>query len=288
MFAITYATMIPVFVYWTIDKKNGLYVLVSYFWCMFLNPVMKLTACIYRPWIRDSQIVPAGDAIATATGYSFPSGHTSTAGPLYGGMSVICWKEKKTRWLSFFFAACVLLTGFSRNYLGVHTPQDVFVGIVISILSLIITYKMFQYLDKHPEKENLFLLIALVACAAAILYITVKPYPTDLNADGSLVVDPNKMMNDGYGDIGKVIGFILARYVEKTWVKFKSMGLNWVSIVVSIVGLVLMALIKEYMKPVLVAGIGPHWGRLVFSVIHVFYYIALFPIVFRFFGKKEQ
>ncbi len=285
MFAITYLIFIPIFVYWNLDKKSGLYVLVSYYMSMVINPLAKLTACVYRPWIRDSRILPAGDAITTATGYSFPSGHTCTAGPLSGGMAVICWKQKKTRWLSFIFAGYVFLTAFSRNYLGVHTPQDVFVGICVSIFSLIITAKVFQYLDAHPEKENLFLLIGLLICFAGIAYITLKPYPTDLNADGSLLVDPDKMMNDGYGDIGKAIGFIIGRYVEKNWVRFKNTGLSLVSILVSVAGLVLMALMKEYLRPELVALFGNHWGRLIFSVIHSFYYIALFPILFRFIRK---
>ena len=37
----------------------------------------------------------------------------------------------------------------------------------------------------------------------------------EMNEEGKLIVDPQKMMNDGYGDIGKVIGFIIARFVEK-------------------------------------------------------------------------
>ena len=37
----------------------------------------------------------------------------------------------------------------------------------------------------------------------------------DLNAEEKLIVDPQKMMNDGYGDLGKMMGFIIARYVER-------------------------------------------------------------------------
>lgn len=167
MFAVTYLILFPVYIYWNRDKRDGLYVLVSYYFCMVFTPLIKLTACIYRPWIRDSRIIPAGDSISTATGYSFPSGHTSTAGPLAGGMAVIFWKEKGMRWLSVLFAGFVLLTAFSRNYLGVHTPQDVFVGICISILSLILTAKLFAYLALHPEKENM-LLGGFVFCCLAL------------------------------------------------------------------------------------------------------------------------
>ena len=61
MFSVTYLILIPVFLYWSISKRKGLYVLVSYYFCMVITPIVKLTACIYRPWIRDSRILPAGD-----------------------------------------------------------------------------------------------------------------------------------------------------------------------------------------------------------------------------------
>ena len=67
-FAITYMILLPIFWYWNRDRRQGLYALVSYYFCMLVTPLMKLTACIYRPWIRDSRILPAGDSIKTATG----------------------------------------------------------------------------------------------------------------------------------------------------------------------------------------------------------------------------
>ena len=46
------------------------------------------------------------------------------------------------------------------------------------------------------------LLGGFVFCCLALVYITVKPYPMTLNEEGALIVDPQKMMNDGYGDLG--------------------------------------------------------------------------------------
>ncbi len=123
LFAVTYLIMIPVFVYWVVSKRKGLYTLVSYYLCCGFNAIVKLTVCAYRPWIRDARVHPAGDAITTATGYSFPSGHTVTAGPIYGGLAVVSWSWKK--FVSVILGIFLLLTAFSRNYLGVHTPQDV-------------------------------------------------------------------------------------------------------------------------------------------------------------------
>ncbi len=158
LFAVTYLILIPIFVYWCLDKKKGLYVLASYGMGIALNAVVKLTACIYRPWIRDARVLPAGDAITTATGYSFPSGHSSTASLIYGGLAVVSWNPKKTRIFAVIAIICMLITGFSRNYLGVHTPQDVCVGLTLGWISLFIMYKIFGYLAEHPEKEDLFLL----------------------------------------------------------------------------------------------------------------------------------
>ena len=175
----------------------------------------------------------------------------------------------------------VLLTAFSRNYLGVHTPQDVLVGMLVSALCLFLTVKLFKYLDQHPEKEDWLLLGGFLFCWAAIAYITFKPYPMDMNAEGKLIVDPQKMMNDGYGDLGKMMGFIIARFIEKKWIRFTPPKLSVKSVIVSAVGLVLMVLLKQHVSPLMKACLGSHWGKLLFSVIYTGYYIALFPLVIK-------
>jgi hypothetical protein len=256
---------------------------------MVVTPLVKLTACVYRPWIRDSRILPAGDAITTATGYSFPSGHTTTCGPLAGGMAVNAWREKRTRWLSPLLVMWVLLTGFSRNYLGVHTPQDVCVGLTLGWISLFIMYKIFGYLAEHPEKEDLFLLAGFIIGWLAILYITFKSYPMTYKDDGSLLVDPQKMMNDGYGDIGCLIGFCPARYIEKRWVRFKEAGFNGKGIAVSVAGLVPVYFMIKFMKKALDAALGSHFGHLTYSVIFILYVMALFPAIIKAVcGTKED
>ncbi len=284
-FAVDYLLLIPIFFYWYQDKRKGLYPLVSYYFCMFLTPIIKLTACVYRPWIRDARILPAGDSIRTATGYSFPSGHTTTAAPLAGGMAVNLWDSKKTRWLSFLFVLFILLTGFSRNYLGVHTPQDVFVAIFLSVLSLICASKLLAYLDSHPEKEDWFLLGGFLLAWAGILYISLKSYPMTLDADGKLLVDPVKMMNDGYGDLGKVIGFTAARFVEKKWVRFQPLKKGPWSLILCLIGLIPVVMLKSLVRPILTGALGNHWGKLLFSVINVFWFIALYPLVLKLLGR---
>ena len=284
LFAVTYLIMIPVFVYWVVSKRKGLYTLVSYYLCCGFNAIVKLTVCAYRPWIRDARVHPAGDAITTATGYSFPSGHTVTAGPIYGGLAVVSWSWKK--FVSVILGIFLLLTAFSRNYLGVHTPQDVFVGICESVFWLIIVAKIFTYLDEHPEKENLLLLICFIVGWLGIAYITFKPYPMDY-VDGKLLVDPQKMMNDGYGDICLLIVFPVARYIEKRWIGFQAPGLKGAGLAAGIVGLIPLFLMIKFMRPALDGVLGTHWGHFANNFIIVLYCIALWPLVIKAVSKTE-
>ena len=284
LFAVTYLIMIPVFVYWVVSKRKGLYTLVSYYLCCGFNAIVKLTVCAYRPWIRDARVHPAGDAITTATGYSFPSGHTVTAGPIYGGLAVVSWSWKK--FVSVILGIFLLLTAFSRNYLGVHTPQDVFVGICESVFWLIIVAKIFTYLDEHPEKENLLLLICFIVGWLGIAYITFKPYPMDY-VDGKLLVDPQKMMNDGYGDICLLIVFPVARYIEKKWIGFQAPGLKGAGLAAGIAGLVPLFLMIKFMRPALDGVLGTHWGHFANTFIIVLYCIALWPLVIKAVSKTE-
>ena len=65
--------------YWAYDKKFGEYLLVSFAFSRLLNSFIKLTTCVYRPWIEDSKIHPYEGALKDATGFSLPSGHATSS-----------------------------------------------------------------------------------------------------------------------------------------------------------------------------------------------------------------
>ena len=109
-------------IYWCVSKKYGNYLLMGWSANRILNGFLKVTACAYRPWIRDARIVPEADALKAATGYSFPSGHSVNAASLYGGGMI---RKEFPKILRIFFGLIVVLIAFSRIYLGVHTPQDI-------------------------------------------------------------------------------------------------------------------------------------------------------------------
>ncbi len=286
LFAVTYLVFAPAFVYWICDKKKGLFALSSYYLCVGVNAIIKLTVCAYRPWIRDARVMPAGDSITTATGYSFPSGHTATAAPIYGGLAKAYQRSKK--WISWICIALLAVTAFSRNYLGVHTPQDVLVALLEGIVSIYVMTRIFRYVEEKPEREDLLLLFEFLFAIAGLIYITYKPYPMEY-INGELIVDPRKMMNDGYGDLALLLFFPVARYIEKRWINFEPVGLNTKGLIATVCGFVPFFLIREYLNPYLISQFGSHLGKFLGNAALVTFFIALYPLVIKlFFNGKEK
>ena len=62
-------------------------------------------------------------------GYSFPSGHSQMMATV--GSAIPLWYRKNSLW--YFFIPLMFLVAFSRMYLGVHYPRDVFVGLLLGV-----------------------------------------------------------------------------------------------------------------------------------------------------------
>ena len=284
IFAISFLILIPAFIYWCKDKRVGLYVLSSYALSSVLTVIIKLTACVYRPWIRDSRIIPAGNAVRSATGYSFPSGHTSNAASIYGCLALK--SQKKHRWISFICLFMILLTAFSRNYLGVHTPQDVLAAILLGAAVVFAISKLFAYLSAHKEKENMFLAGGIVWGILALIYISLKPYPRDI-VNGELLVDPEVMMKDGFGCIGRFTALCSSRYAEKKWVRY-SPSASLKTAVLGIAGAVITMLIITFGGSPLEAILGMHWGAFAKNFIMMSFIIIIWPAVMKLIIKDND
>ena len=272
--------LLPYLIYWAVDKKWG-YRFMAALWCgEAVNGLTKLTVCAYRPWIRSDLIEPAGDSKVAATGYSFPSGHTMCATATFG--SVIAWQHKKTKWLTVFCGIMILLTMFSRNFLGVHTPQDVIVGFAETALVIFLLGKLFAWMDGNEKRICIASLAGILLVAAGLVYITLKPYPMDYDANGVLLVDPQKMMNDTFKGFGGLLGLIIGSFIERRWVHYEIPDRHPLLPVLSVAGLGILFAWKEYFAAATVIKLlGGHWGTLLAYVLMVIFAVAVWPVVIR-------
>ena len=209
---------IPAILFWCIDKRAGIFLLFNAEFGRVISELLKGTFCIYRPWFKDAAIIPAGEAMAKASVYSFPSGHTQFATAIYGGLAFFY--RKKFPLLIIPCALIVLLVAFSRNYLGVHTPQDVLTSIIFSIGLFFAAEKLFNWMGNDNERKVLFLLGGLLTCAVVFLWLYFKPYPEDF-LKGKIIVDPLTARADAFDALGFGLSFFLGWFLEERFIRFK-------------------------------------------------------------------
>lgn len=211
-------TILFCIVYWVFDKKFGTFVFFNYAGGRFVNGLIKLTACVYRPWIRDTRVLPVKGAISGATSYSFPSGHSTIATAYYGSAAFNEWKKRRV--ISVLFIILIGLTLFSRNYLGVHTPQDVIIGFAATSLVMAVNFYILKKIEEEPSRDLILLIAGIAISIAALIYFLVKSYPMDYT-DGKLLVDPEYMKLDAFDNVGVFLGFVIGWFVEHRFIRFE-------------------------------------------------------------------
>ena len=99
-----------------------------------------------RPYLAHPDLIVGK---ATSSDYSFPSGHTSLAFATATSLSL-----SLPKWYviapAFTYAAAVC---YSRMYLGVHYPTDVFAGALVGVGSTFLTWKLQKALFKNYNKK---------------------------------------------------------------------------------------------------------------------------------------
>ena len=271
-------------IYWCVSKDVGTYLLMGWSGNRILNGALKVTVCAYRPWIRDARILPYGDSINTATGYSFPSGHTMNAATVFGGGAV---RKDLPGILRIVLGVMVALVAVSRIYLGVHTPQDILVGAVCGTLVMWMTLKLMQWVKAHPEKDLLIVFIGIALAICVAVYAGVKPYPELLDAEGKLVVDGHKMANDTFKGVGWCSAFLIGWILERRFVSF-STDIPMVKRVSRVtVGLLFYYIISLILVPLVKDWVPGAAGTITSCFIQMFYVSFVFPWCIRILEKKS-
>ncbi len=278
--AVDIMPFLPFIIFWCVNKKWGYRYLLTLGISELVNGIIKLTVCAYRPWIRSSQIEPAGDSKTAATGYSFPSGHTSSATSTYG--TTVAYQRKKRKGLAVLCCVMIALTMFSRNFLGVHTPQDVLVGFVEAVVIILLVGYFQKKINGNNRTLDILSVVGVAAVIGTLIYVTQKSYPLDYDAGGKLLVDPNKMMNDCFKACGAFLGLIAGSWLERHCIHYEIPTGSKNLPIMGFVGFLIAFAWKEFFAPAtIVLALGAHWGNLVARFMLWFFVVAIWPVCIR-------
>ena len=270
------------FLYLSIDKRTGFLSLLCFNVSEIANLLVKNVCCVYRPYIKDTRLTPP----AKSTSYSFPSGHTMYATSMYGVIGA--WQQKRHKWITALCIALILVTGFARNYLGVHTPQDVIVSVVLTLLCMLLCVKLAGHIEEHPEKRMPAVLSGAAVGIAVLVFLCVKPYPMDYDAEGKLLVDPYKTQTEVFQCIGKWLGFLAGSVLDALVIRYEIPESKPVRYIGGTAGGLLCFIGAIVLRKIKTLPLGAHWGGLLVYFLFWFLMIAVIPMMIQKISEKAR
>ena len=273
--------VLALMIFWCVDKREGYYLLFVGFFGTILNQFLKLLCRIPRPWVRSDLTVVEG-AKEDAGGFSFPSGHTQNITGTLG--SVARWHRQT--WLRVLCVVLILMTSFSRMYLGVHTPWDVGVSLVIGTVLIFVFYPIVRSTADHPKRMYLLLGIMTVLSLAFTLYANLCSFEGVAAADWFNIEEGRK---NSFSLLGALLGFCVAYPLERKYVHFDEKAVWWVQAIKLLGGLAGLLLIKEGLKA-LFGLINFTWlgSNAIRYFVVVLFAALVWPMTFSRLGRLSQ
>lgn len=261
--------VIAMIVFWCVDKKKGYYLLAVGFLGTIANQFLKLIFRIPRPWVRDPNFTILEQAKEAATGYSFPSGHTQSAVGTFGSLAA----STDKKWFRWSCVILAVLVGFSRMYIGVHTPADVLVSTAIAIALVF----LLKNVTLHGTDKRMKLLIGvMIGCATAFLvFVSFWNFPTDMDTHNL-----ESGIKSAYTLFGALIGLAFVYIADKKWLNFPVEAVWWVQIMKIAVGLLLVLVVKEGLRAPLELVLPVYSARAVRYCLIVIMAGSVWPLAF--------
>lgn len=242
--------------YFAINKKIAQKVFYVVVTSMNVNGMIKTIAKVPRPF-ANGEITCVRES--TATGYSFPSGHTQTFST---SIMAIAYLLKKS-WFYILSLILIILVAFSRMYLGAHYLSDVLVG---GLLGISLAIGLSHLHDKVQNKRILYMITLLI----------LTPFAFYFAASGD-------MMSKGFfKTYGMLAGLLVSDVIEEHYPLQYDVSIIKKMIRV-LLAIVLAFAVKEGIKVLNV--FDTNTMKLIFNAIRYFFVVivpfGIFPIIIK-------
>ena len=218
---------------WCCSRKKAFAIITSLLSGLIVSQILKAIFRIPRPFQAYPELIE-GDRIETATGYSFPSGHSTTSGAFYSSIIVVAWKK----WATALCIIPIIAVPLSRLVLGVHWPLDVTVGSLIGLAAgCILTPLMLRLYDtKHAFLVFTFTYGIIASLTAAVLAVMLSV--TDIDP-----VAFEDLMSNAAITGSAMLGFYLERKTVRSTSEEGSIGMKILRFVSGVISTAVIAVV---------------------------------------------
>ena len=271
----TFFLVIAILFFWCVNKREGYYILITGLVGTVINQMAKLIFRIPRPWVLDPDFEIVESAREEATGYSFPSGHTQNIAGTYGAISA----HQPKKWKTALCVTIILLVAFSRMYLGVHTPLDVIVSLLVALLLILALRPCFES-EESFKKSMPWIVVGSVA-------ISIGFFAYVLTISGDMGLDTHNYQSgikNACTLLGCTCGLVLVHIIDSKFINFETEA-RWYAQVIKLVGgLIGVLIIKSGLSAPLTALFGNEFvARAVRYFLIVGFAGAVWPLTFKWF-----
>ena len=193
---------------------------------------------------------------------------------LYGGLA----RRIKKGWAYIAAVLLVLIVGFSRMYLGVHTLLDVGVSVITGIIIIIICEALFNRIGDSAGAYSVVTAVVAALCLGLIVFIL----------SGAVGAPEASQVKDAAVLFGTAFGLFAGSFVEMRWIRFETKAAWWAQIIKAVLGLGIILGLRIVLKPLLALISDSPLMDCARYFIMSFVAIAVYPLLFRFFAATSK
>ena len=275
----TFFLVIAILFFWCVNKREGYFILITGLVGTVVNQMAKLFFRIPRPWVLDPDFEIIESAREEATGSSFPSGHPQNIAGTYG--AIAAYKPKK--WKTALCVTIIVLVAFSRMYLGVHTPLDVIVSLLVALGLVLALRPCFATEDNFKKCMPWIVVGSVVLSIGFLAYV--------LSLSGVSFLDPHNYqsgLKNACTLLGCTAGLVLVHFIDSRYINFETNARWYAQIIKLIGGLAGVLIIKSGLSAPLTALFGNEFvARSVRYFLIVAFAGAVWHLTFKWFSKLE-
>ena len=165
-------------------------------------------------------------------------------------------------------------------YLGVHTPLDVGVSLLIGGALVFGIYPVFnKFYDNDKVMGSIFLSIVILSVGTCVFILTYNfPSDVDMNNINSGLYNSAKL-------IGSSIGLLVSFFIEKRYIKFETKAPILAQIIKVVLGFLGIVIIKSLLKTPINFLFGEVFGGGVRYFLIITFAVIIWPLTFKYITK---